>query len=182
MELRTVEYANCISSLLMRFLNMTMWWWSSSQGALGNVVFPFITITSRSIMVILFAIGLVDQVKKRVLDASCLTLSIISYRSRIKGVIDGKESNPLLHFGVVVIEKRALGYPWLRSANLLTSSPGLPVPVRDPVMGQIEIFNHFLYLKPFKCLPENEIGLFTENFINKLFLYRLFVFNICMYK
>ena len=30
------------------------------------------------------------------------------------------------------------------------------VPVRVPSMDQIELFNHFLYLKPFKCVQTND--------------------------
>ena len=51
--------------------------------------------------------------------SSYLTLSIIRYKSRISGAIQGKEWHSLLHLGVVSIEKGPSGYPWLWSANLL---------------------------------------------------------------
>ena len=34
--------------------------------------------------------------------------------------------------------------------------PGVVVPVRVPSMGEIEIFNHFLYLKPFNEVQTND--------------------------
>ena len=39
----------------------------------------------------------------------CLTLSIIRYRSRVNGEMQGMEWRLLLHIGVVVIEKGAFG-------------------------------------------------------------------------
>ena len=34
--------------------------------------------------------------------------------------------------------------------------PGTVVPVKVPSMGQIELFNHLQYLKPFKCVQTND--------------------------
>ena len=34
--------------------------------------------------------------------------------------------------------------------------PGVVVPVRVLSMGQIELFNHLLYLKPFNCVQAND--------------------------
>ena len=50
-----------------------------------------------------------QRLKKWYLMPSCLTLSIIRLRSRISGVILGKQYHPFLHLNVVAIEKRAFG-------------------------------------------------------------------------
>ena len=42
---------------------------------------------------------------------SCLTLSIIRYRSMVSEGISGKEQHPPLHLSVVAIEKGAFGLP-----------------------------------------------------------------------
>ena len=47
---------------------------------------------------------------------------------------------------------------WTTSSLLLLQDQlwlGVVVPVRDRSMGQIEIFNHFLYMKLFNCVQTN---------------------------
>ena len=50
--------------------------------------------------------------------------------------------------------------------------PGVVVRVKVPCMGQIELFNHFLYLKPFNCMQTNnywiELLVSHNNTWNKL--------------
>ena len=47
------------------------------------------------------------KTQKWYLMPTCLTLSILRYGSRVSKVIQGKEKYPLLHLGVVAIEKGA---------------------------------------------------------------------------
>ena len=68
-------------------------------------------------------------------------------------------------------------------------------------MGQIEIFNHFLYLKLLDSIQTNQLlifdnntwnhltvskqmspGSFKNNVTYKLFVYKLYIFDIYMYK
>ena len=42
---------------------------------------------------------------------SCFALSAIRYRSRVSGVVPGKEWRPPVHLSVVVVEKKAYGSP-----------------------------------------------------------------------
>ena len=37
--------------------------------------------------------------------------------------------------------------------------PRVVVPVQVPSMGQIELFNYLLYLKPFNCVQTNDLWL-----------------------
>ena len=70
-------------------------------------------------------------------------------------VNDNKPSNG----EVPVLKLRGM---WSTSLLPLLRSPLWPewvVHIRVPFMGQTEIFNHFLYLKPFNCMQTNEHGL-----------------------
>ena len=49
--------------------------------------------------------------KKWYLMPTCLTLSIITFGSRVNRAIQGKEEHPNLHFSVVAMEKGAYGSP-----------------------------------------------------------------------
>ena len=53
----------------------------------------------------------IPKSQKWYLMPPCLTLSIIRYVSRVKGVNPGKRLAPSLPLGVVAIEKGALGSP-----------------------------------------------------------------------
>ena len=45
---------------------------------------------------------------------------------------------------------------WITPSLPLLLQPGMLVPVRVPSMGQIELFNHLLYLNPFNCVQIND--------------------------
>ena len=53
----------------------------------------------------------ISKTQKVVLDAYCLTLSIIRYGSRISGAIQGKEMRAPLHLGVVLLKLVPSGSP-----------------------------------------------------------------------
>ena len=53
----------------------------------------------------------IPKTQKMLLDASCLSLSIIRYGSRVSGDNPGKEKHPPLHLSVVAIEKEPSDHP-----------------------------------------------------------------------
>ena len=58
-----------------------------------------------------YQIGSYQRLKKWYLLPPCLTLSIIGYRLRVSGTIERQELHPLLHVGIVAIEKGDFSSP-----------------------------------------------------------------------
>ena len=63
--------------------------------------------------------------------------------------------------------------------NIPSLKPGVVIPVRVPSMGQIELFNHLQYLKPFNCSNKWELSCLKINLPTK-YLFTNHILNICM--
>ena len=53
----------------------------------------------------------------------------------------------------------------------------MPYNTSKPSLGQIELFNHLLYLKPFNCVQTNKFW-FVKNVTYKLYIQIIYILEI----